>query len=465
MLFYTVMKPVVQVALRVFFRRLEIRHRERLDAPGPMMLVSNHPNTLMDPLIAAANRRAPIAFLAKSTFFKNPVSRAIFTSGNCIPIYRRQDAESGDAGVTPAELAQRNEAAFGQCYNYFDKGGSIMIFPEGTSVSERRLRPLKTGAARISLGAEARHDFKLGLRILPIGNNYFDPSRFRSDVFVNIGKPIVVADYADAYRADPEAAADALTEEIRRRLEQRLIITRDAAEDELVLQIERTFGEHLVPDDEETLYDNFLLSRTLLDAVPYFEKHDPARLTQVREKLSSYLLDLDRLRLTDEALESGKGRGQRWTRATVSGLKLVLGLPLYLYGLLNNYIPYILPSLIAKRATKDLEFVAPIMMVTGILTFGLCYAGQIGLVHHFTHSWLWTALYALSLAPAGFYALSYWNNLRTRLRRLRALKLFRTERPTMESLLRQRNDILRLLSESRAAYLAAVTSVEAKPLA
>ncbi|RYU81086.1 lysophospholipid acyltransferase family protein [Hymenobacter persicinus] len=459
MLFYTVMKPVVQVALRVFFRRLEIRRRERLEQPGPMLIVSNHPNTLMDPLVVAANRRAPIAFLAKSTFFKNPISRAIFLSGNCIPIYRRQDAESGDSGVTPEELAARNEAAFGQCYDYFDKGGVIQIFPEGTSVSERRLRPLKTGAARISLGAEARHDFRLGLRILPIGINYFDPSRFRSDVFVNIGRPILVADYAAAYRADPEAAADALTEEIRRRLEQRLVITRDAADDELVLQVERTFGEHLIPDDEETLYDNFLLSRTLLEAVLYFEQHAPARLTEVREKMSRYLLDLGRLRLTDEALESSTGAGRRWARATVSGLKLALGLPLYLYGLLNNYIPYILPSLIAKRATKDLEFVAPIMMVTGILTFGLSYAVQIGLVHHFTQSWLWTSLYALSLPLSGFYALSYWNNLRARLRRLRALHLFRTQRPVMESLLRQRHDILRLLSESRAAYLAATGSV------
>jgi len=38
MLFYTVMKPVVRVGLRVFFRRLEVRHRERLRLPGPLML-------------------------------------------------------------------------------------------------------------------------------------------------------------------------------------------------------------------------------------------------------------------------------------------------------------------------------------------------------------------------------------------------------------------------------------------
>ncbi|WP_262920505.1 1-acyl-sn-glycerol-3-phosphate acyltransferase [Hymenobacter sp. 5516J-16] len=95
MLFYTVMKPLVQVALRVFFRKLEVRHPERLRMRGPLLITSNHPNTLMDPLVAAVNRRQPIAFLAKSTFFKNPISRAIMESGNSIPIYRRQDLDTG----------------------------------------------------------------------------------------------------------------------------------------------------------------------------------------------------------------------------------------------------------------------------------------------------------------------------------------------------------------------------------
>ena len=454
MLFYTVMKPLVQVALRVFFRRLEIRHRDRLQTPGPLLMVSNHPNTLMDPLVVAAHRRQPIAFLAKSTFFKNPVSAAVLRSGNSIPIYRRQDVEAGAEAATPEQLAAQNEATFGKCYDYLEKGGTVMIFPEGTSVSERRLRPLKTGAARIALGAEARHDFKLGLRLLPLGINYFDPQRFRSDVLINVAPPIRVADYADAYRHDPAAAADQLTEDIRRHLEQRLVITRDAAEDELVQQLERTFTGHLIQDDPRTLYDNFQLSRTLLQAVAYFEKHDPNHLGEVREKLAAYLTDLKQLNLTDEALARTGRPDTRARRAVVAGLQLALGLPVYLYGTLNNYLPYKIPSMVAKRATKELEFVAPIMLVVGMLTFSLAYAAQIALVHHFTQDWRWTLFYGLSLAPAGYYALHYANKLTGRLRRLRALRLFRQQRPVMEGLLRQRATILRLLNGAREAYLA-----------
>ena len=451
MLFYTVMKPLVQVALRIIFRRIEVRHRERLALPGPLLLAGNHPNTLMDPLLVAINRRQPVAFLAKSTFFQNPISRAILRSGNSIPIYRRQDAEVSAAPATPAQLAAQNEATFGRCYDYLGRGGTLMIFPEGTSISERRLRPLKTGAARIALGAEARHHFRLGLRVVPIATNYFDPSRFRSDVLLNVAPPIVVADYAAAYAQDPEAAANQLTEAIREALEYRLVITRDAAQDDFVQQIERTFGDHLNPDDNpDSLVDNFQLSQTLLQALAWFEQHAPERLAVMRAEFEAYLAGLRQHGLTDSALDEQR-------RGTVAGLlNLLLGAPVWLYGVLNNYLPYIIPSMIARRATKDVEFVAPIMLVVGMVTFPLAYALQALAVQHWlTHHWALTALYVLSLPISGFYALSYWGTLAARVRRLRALRLFRSAPAVGQDLLRQRAALVAQLETARVAYLAA----------
>ncbi|RAK62735.1 lysophospholipid acyltransferase family protein [Hymenobacter edaphi] len=456
-LFYSLMKPPVQLALRVFFRRLEIRHPERLQEPGPLLVAANHPNTLMDPLLVAANRRrSQLFFLAKSTFFQNPLSRWFFERSNCIPVYRRQDAESGAAGVSPEELAALNEKAFGRSYDHLDRGGLLMIFPEGTSISERRLRPLKTGAARIALGAEARRDFQLGVRILPIGLNYSAPTRFRSDVLIYPARPIVVADYAEQYRQDPEAAADALTEELRRRLEAHLVVTRDDAEDALVRQVEDTFGEYLVPEhDEGSPYEEFRLTRTLLQAVAWFERHDPAHLAELHQQVDQYTRSLRQLRLSDEALQrSGAGRG-RLERGLLTTLKVLLGFPLYLFGVVNNYVPYIIPSVVARRATKDVEFVAPLMMVTGMFSFGLFYPLQIWLVQRLAHNGWLTLLYALSLPLTGFYALHYWDQLTQRLQRLRLLRLFGQQPAAVEALLRQRRTILQLLADARDAYAAA----------
>ncbi len=448
MLFYTVMKPVVRLGLRVFFRRLEVRHRERLRLPGPLMLCSNHPNTLMDPLVTAVQRHQPIAFLAKSTFFKNPILGAIMRSGNCIPIYRRQDAEGSADAPTPTQLAASNESSFGRCYDYLERGGTVMIFPEGTSVSERRLRPLKTGAARIALGTEARHDFKLGLQLVCVGTNYFDPSHFRSDVLLNVAPPIQVAAYAARYHQDPDAAADELTEEIRQRLTRRLVISRDAEDDQLAQQVERTFGDHLNPgDDPTTLFDNFELSRTLLDAVAWFEQHDPGRLAALRGALGTYLADLESNKLDDDALDQSQRPGTR----LADYLNLLLGFPVWLYGLLTNYLPYKLPAEVAHRATRETEFIAAIMLGVGMVTFPLAYALEAAAVQHWlTHDWRLTLLFISTLPLAGFYALGYWQTLSARLKRLRVRRL---PSATLAALQAQRANVLRLLDEARAAYL------------
>lgn len=447
MLFYTVMKPVVRLGLRVFFRRLEVRHRERLRLPGPLMLCGNHPNTLMDPLVTAVQRHQPIAFLAKSTFFKNPVLGAIMRSGNCIPIYRRQDVAGGAERLTSAQLAASNEASFGRCYDYLERGGTVMIFPEGTSVSERRLRPLKTGAARIALGTEARHGFKLGLQLVCVGTNYFDPSHFRSDVLLNVAPPIQVAAYADRYHQDPDAAADELTEEIRQRLTRRLVISRDAEDDQLAQQVERTFGDHLNPDDDPTtLFDNFELSRTLLDAVAWFEQHDPGRLAALREALGTYLTDLESNKLDDDALDQSQRPGTR----LADYLNLLLGFPVWLYGLLTNYLPYKLPAEVAHRATRETEFIAAIMLGVGMVTFPLAYALEAAAVHHWlTHDWRLILLFISSLPLAGFYALGYWQTLSARLKRLRVRRL---PPPELVRLRQRRANVLGLLDEARAAY-------------
>jgi len=448
MLFYTVMKPLVKLGLRVFFRRLEVRHRNRLRLPGPLLLCSNHPNTLMDPLVTAVQRRQPVAFLAKSTFFKNPVLGAIMRSGNCIPIYRRQDVEGGTDKLSTQDLTALNEASFGKSYDYLEHGGTVMIFPEGTSISERRLRPLKTGAARIALGAEARHNFTLGLQLVCVGTNYFDPSRFRADVLLNVAPPIRVADYADRYHRAPEAAADELTEEIARRLSRRLVISRDAEDDALALRVERTFGDHLNPDDDpNTLWDNFQLSRTLLDAVAWFEEHAPARLATLRTALDDYLAALHQHRLTDDALDQSHRPGTH----LADWLNLLLGSPVWLYGLITNYLPYKIPSAVAYKATQDTAFIAALLLSVGMVTFPLAYALEAAAVQHwFTHDWRLTALFVLSLPLAGFYALGYWQSITARLERLRARRL---PAATLTALHQQRTSVLALLDQARTEYL------------
>jgi glycerol-3-phosphate O-acyltransferase/dihydroxyacetone phosphate acyltransferase len=121
--------------------------------------------------------------LAKGELFKGKLAQWMLPKLNMIPVYRKQD--------DPNQM-DKNAATFEKCFEHLERGGAILMFPEGTSITERKLRPIKTGAARIVLGAEERNDFNLGVKVITIGLNYENPHRFNRTLFVNIDKAIDV---------------------------------------------------------------------------------------------------------------------------------------------------------------------------------------------------------------------------------------------------------------------------------
>src|SRR5690606_31683640 len=78
---------------------------------------------------------------------------------------------------------------------------------------------LRTGAARIALGAEAESDWRLGLKVVPVGITYRRKALFRGRALASIGEPFTIAHHRELHAEDPAAAVRALMDEISRRLE------------------------------------------------------------------------------------------------------------------------------------------------------------------------------------------------------------------------------------------------------
>lgn len=448
MLFYIFLKWIIRVALRVFFRRFQVYGLEKLKVvKGPLILAVNHPNTFMDPLIVATLMPQRVAFIANGSIF-NRFTRPIFKYLHVIPVYRKKD--TSDVPLSPAEL---NKQTFQRCYDYLEARGTILIFPEGTSEIERRLRELKTGTARIALGAEYENDFRLGLTILPIGLNYSDPIHFRSEVFVNVGQPIAVSDFKEKYRPDDFETVEELTDLIQKRLSDTVIITEDDEEDTLVAQIETLYKNQLFEDlllNRRLKKDEFFLIKQIITAVRHFEEQRPQLYKSLQTQLTNYFDNLKQLHLSDEVFAQTR-RIYPYLWQTV--LSLVIGFPIYIYGLIFNYIPYILPSKIARLITSDITYRAPLMMSLGVITFTLAYALQIGLIHSFFHHVWLTLGFAVLLPLSGYFVLWYWDVV-VRLRHTwQALRLFRHKPSLMKSLISQRNGIFEELKEAKKNYL------------
>ncbi|MDQ3805081.1 MAG: lysophospholipid acyltransferase family protein, partial [Acidobacteriota bacterium] len=184
---------VLRFALRVFFRRVEVVGLERVPRRGALLFVLNHPNGLVDPvfLLCFAPRR--VSFLAKSPLFKTPVVGFFVRRMEAIPVYR-----PGDEGADTA----RNRETFERSHALLRRGGTIAICPEGKSHSEPSLQPLKTGAARIALGA-ASTGAPLDLKIVPAGLYYPAKSTFRSGALLYFGEPVAVAPVALGADGEP----------------------------------------------------------------------------------------------------------------------------------------------------------------------------------------------------------------------------------------------------------------------
>jgi len=442
---YFILKIIFKIALKVFYKKIEVKLPQPLPEKGPLLLVSNHPNTFMDPIVIASLFKQEVYFIAKSTVFSSSFRKWLLQKMNLIPVYRREDGPV---------VAGSNESTFEKCFEFLNAQGTLLIFPEGNSFSERRLRPLKTGAARIALGAAARLNFNQEILILPIGLNYLEPTRFRSKLLINIAPPIIVNNLAAAYQQDASKAFHILTDQIQTTLEVNIIHTHSNADDELVYQVEAVYKNHLLSANEaDSSEQEFQITQRIVASLEYFKTHDPARVKEIQQKLNGYLQQIKKLGLKDTDFYSLNGKRHFGKWLFESGMFLLFGLPIYLFGLITNYLPYIIPAKVANTLTEEAEFISPIMLTTGIFTFPIFYFIEMYLVLYFTHSWPLILLFIICLPITGLFTLHYYKQLQNIQASLRLQVLFFNERKLINTIMQQREEILGELELARQEYL------------
>ncbi|WP_448519265.1 lysophospholipid acyltransferase family protein [Rhodoflexus sp.] len=404
MLLYQFLRFIFLIALRAFFGRISLSGLENVPKKGALIIAANHPSTFLDPIVAAVWLRRPVYFLANGGVFTSPFVKWLFRQLFMIPIYRQQDS---------SEASQKNEQTFAACFELLAEGGALMIFPEGISEDRRELRPLKTGTARIALGALAHLPPDQDVQIVCAGINYTNPRRFQSLLKLGYAQPISARAFAD----HPDGV-HTLTQEMANRLRPMLVITPDKATDQLTRQIEEIYGHQLKKElalDLPHTDSVFVVAQEIADGVAFYSKENTEGFKEFRQLLTEHLTVLRQngisarvLTAVPEQQNSEKTseviriRWQEW-------LAVIAGFPLYLYSELHNYIPYRLPGRLAILLTRETVYRAPINLTLGIFTFGICYPLYGWLfVNLISDLWWHLLLYLLSLPASGYYAFRYY---------------------------------------------------------
>ena len=196
---HTAIRGLTTAMIHTFFRRVKVDGLERLPKTGPVILVANHANGLVDGILLMSMLPRWPRFLGKATLFKIAPLKPLLNAAGVIPVYRAKDAKPGET-----DRAAQNDATFAECRRLLGEGAMVAIFPEGISHDLDTLQPLKTGAARIALTAV--EEGAEGLMIVPVGLAYDAKATFRSHAVITIGDPIPVDPWVSS--AASEAGLD-----------------------------------------------------------------------------------------------------------------------------------------------------------------------------------------------------------------------------------------------------------------
>jgi glycerol-3-phosphate O-acyltransferase/dihydroxyacetone phosphate acyltransferase len=359
-------RALVRLILRVFFRRVEVVGAERIPLGHPMVLVANHVNGLVDPLLILGPLPVWPRLLAKSTLWKNPLVRPWLELERVIPVYRKQDE---------VDTAQ-NEATFARCHEVLAEGGAIALFPEGKSHNEPMLQPLKTGLARIVLGAERRFP-GLGTRIVPVGLTFDDKGKFRSRALVQVGEPIDPAPEAELDRSDNPAAVRVLTARVSRGLEEVTINYPAWEAAGLIGRAADLYGraELDVPRGRR-LAERFAVHRAFVEGYEEMCRRFPDRVRAVESAVGEYdrLLQTSRLRDDQVASSYTPTPVLRFVARTL--LRLLVHLPLAAVGTVLNLLPYYLIRLAAWFVRESPDQVATYKVFGALVLYPLTWLSE-----------------------------------------------------------------------------------------
>jgi len=436
---------LVKVALRIYFQRIEVTGLEHVPLDTPVIFVLNHPNALVDPVFLLCLAPRKVSFLAKEPLFRMPVISYLVKSMDSLPVYRQQD-EGADT--------RKNQETFIQARKLLARGGTIGICPEGVSHDAPGLKPIKTGAARISLAAVSTGEVS-NLKIVPAGLYYTSKTRFRSSALLYFGSPITVEPVTlEPDGNPPRDAVRELSNRIERALREVIL---DAQHEEELLttaRAERIFSS-AAHDSDDSLKDELRLQQRFIKAYSVVQKLHPERLRKLEIRMIRFEEELKQAWVDTEQLSPPSSTLSVFLTILKRLLLFLLMLGPALLGTVAHYPAYRLGGYLATRFSSDSEdVISTVKIMSAMLLFPLTWL-IVGVVAYFSLGWVAAVLAVIVIPVCGYSAIRFFEQLDRSIAGLRVLTFFLVRRRFFVRLLAERkairNEIISLGKETPIA--------------
>ncbi len=417
---------------------------ERIPLDRPLVLVANHVNSLIDPLLLMAPLPVQPQLLAKSTLWKHPLVRPFLGLVGAIPVYRRQD-EGQDMS--------RNLETFARCREVLAAGGVIGLFPEGKSHSEPALQPLRTGAARIVLEAE-RQWAGLGTRIVPVGLLFDAKETFRSRALVQVGEPIDPAPEIAMQESDSAGAVRALTARVDEALKE-VTLNYETWEEARLIARAADLYRRRAPElpGRGKLSEGFAYRRAFAEGYRRLRERHPEQVAAVAECVREYDRLLRAFGLRDDQVGAAYPPSPvlRFIGRTL--LRLLVHLPVAVIGTVLSWPPYRIVGPLVRRLSREPDQTATYKVFSALILFLLAWGLEGWLVARLVGgqfgAWIGAAV-TLSAPFTAYGALLFHDQRTVFWREARAYLFLRTRKRLAAELKARREEVIRQVEELAA---------------
>ena len=426
---------LVSLALRLFFRRIETVNASEVPYKNGLIFVMNHPNGLIDPALVFVALPRKVSFLAKSTLFKTPVISWVLRLVEALPVYRKIDSAD----------VSKNMKTFEASHELLQKGGAIALFPEGVSHNSPKLLPIKTGAARIALGAISLtpKDTPVKLQIVPVGLYYTNKTSFRSEALLHFGKPFNVNptkldEDGNLLRSSVNELNDKIEDSLKEltlNAESETEIDTANAAANLFLSVTETV------DIEETIYAKFDFVKDYL--ADQNDEQSEMSAKEITSLVSSYKKRLRKIGLEPENLSlSSQPFWYVFQHFFVKIGLLIIFLPFSIFGTILHFPAYQVIKFLGKRYTNHGvdDIISTVKIIAGIVFMPLMWIVFAGVLFYFVR---WeTALISIPISFfCGFAALKLLEEIYDLRGWFKAIWLFYRKRDLFFGLLKERREL------------------------
>jgi len=348
---------IIYLTFRTYFRRIYLINLNLIPKNKPVLIAPNHPNSFIDGVLLSVLLRRKLNIMARGDVFSKPLTNWALRSMRVLPIFRTEDSAGLDQNA-------KNQQTFDECYEIFKKKGMVVIFPEGICVSERRLRPMKKGAAKMAFEAIEKYP-EMDLQILPVGMNYSNPGHFREEVCINFGHPIPVKEYKELIQSGKQSKAiNDLNSRLYEAMEREMVIIKNPSNDLVggyYLQMARNQYKPAFFGYFKKTKQRFLAEKRAANDLNHLSENNPESFENFRRKVTDYFVSLKELKIQDKYFAI-----QLYEKILYLVFTLVFAVP-SIIGMILNFLPVYLSTRIASRKVKKIEFYDSVNIGAGTL--------------------------------------------------------------------------------------------------